>query len=94
MAAKTKKSSNNGAKPKPKAAIWPQIQSILNTINHTLIIMIAAFVTLLARSLSFQDTAMHMFLTVIGVSWKEMQQQHVKVVSMTSLVCFLFILQS
>ncbi|XP_075149617.1 transmembrane reductase CYB561D2 [Haematobia irritans] len=58
--------STGGIKPKQKPAIWPQIQSILNTVNHILIVLIAVFVTLLARNLDFKDTAMHMFLTVIG----------------------------
>ncbi|XP_073821653.1 transmembrane reductase CYB561D2 isoform X2 [Musca autumnalis] len=71
MAAKTKKSNGAKAKPsaaaaKPKTCIWVTIQKILNTVNHTLIIFIAIFVTLLARSLEFKDTAMHMFLTVVG----------------------------
>ncbi|XP_013097300.1 uncharacterized protein LOC106080452 [Stomoxys calcitrans] len=57
---------SSGAKTKQNPAIWPQIQSILNTINHVLIILIAVFVTILARSLDFKDTAIHMFLTVIG----------------------------
>ncbi|XP_061400274.1 transmembrane reductase CYB561D2 [Musca vetustissima] len=69
MAAKTKKTANGAAasKPKnPKAGTWSTIQTILNTVNHTLIIFIAIFVTLLARSLEFKNTAMHMFLTVVG----------------------------
>lgn len=70
MAAKTKKSNGaatDGAKTQ-KSGTWATIQSILNTLNHTLIIFVAIFVTLLARSLDFKDTAMHMFLTVVGVS--------------------------
>lgn len=59
------------SKSKPKLALWPQIQSLLNTINHVLILLIGVFITLLGRSLNFQDTAMHMFLTTIGVSKRE-----------------------
>lgn len=52
----------------PAASSWLQIQSILNSINHMLIFLVAAFFFVLARSLNFQDTAMHMFMTGIGVS--------------------------
>lgn len=52
----------------PAANSWLQIQSILNSINHMLIFLVAAFFFVLARSLNFQDTAMHMFMTGIGVS--------------------------
>ena len=55
---------------KPKVAFWPQMQSLLNTINHIFILLVGVYITLLARSLNFQDTAMHMFLTVVGVSSK------------------------
>ncbi|XP_011293012.1 transmembrane reductase CYB561D2 isoform X2 [Musca domestica] len=68
MAAKTKKSNGaatDGVKSQ-KSGTWATIQSILNTLNHTLIIFVAIFVTLLARSLDFKDTAMHMFLAVVG----------------------------
>ncbi|XP_067620258.1 transmembrane reductase CYB561D2 [Eurosta solidaginis] len=51
---------------RPALSIWLQIQSLLNTINHILIGLIAIYITALARSLNFQDTAMHAFLTVIG----------------------------
>ncbi|TMW54490.1 hypothetical protein DOY81_000482 [Sarcophaga bullata] len=51
---------------KTKVAFWPQIQSLLNTINHIFILLVGVYITLLARSLNFQDTAMHMFMTVIG----------------------------
>lgn len=61
-------SSKTVTKDKPKVAFWAQIQSILNTINHVFILLIGIYVTLLARSLNFQDTAMHMFMAVIGVS--------------------------
>uniref|UniRef100_A0A1A9W6W2 ascorbate ferrireductase (transmembrane) n=1 Tax=Glossina brevipalpis TaxID=37001 RepID=A0A1A9W6W2_9MUSC len=47
--------------------IWQQIQSLLNAINHILIGLIGIYATLLAKSLNFQDTALHMFLTVIGI---------------------------
>lgn len=52
----------------PAASSWLQIQSILNSINHMLIFLVATFFFVLARSLNFQDTAMHMFMTGIGVS--------------------------
>lgn len=52
----------------PAAYSWLHIQSILNSINHMLIFLVAAFFFVLARSLNFQDTAMHMFMTGIGVS--------------------------
>lgn len=58
----------SNTKVKPKVGFWLQIQSLLNTINHVFILLIGVYVTLLARSLNFQDTAMHMFMTVIGVS--------------------------
>lgn len=61
--------AKSDSETKPKAGIWLQIQSLLNTINHVLIVLIGVYVTLLARSLNFQDTAMHMFMTVIGVSY-------------------------
>ncbi|XP_036321656.1 cytochrome b561 domain-containing protein 2 [Rhagoletis pomonella] len=47
-------------------SIWLQIQSILNSINHILIGLIAIYFTALGRSLNFQNTAMHALLTVIG----------------------------
>uniref|UniRef100_A0A1A9V7B7 ascorbate ferrireductase (transmembrane) n=1 Tax=Glossina austeni TaxID=7395 RepID=A0A1A9V7B7_GLOAU len=47
--------------------IWQQIQSLLNTINHVLIGLVGIYTTLLAKSLNFQDTALHMFLTIIGI---------------------------
>ncbi|XP_017954437.1 cytochrome b561 domain-containing protein 2 [Drosophila navojoa] len=43
-----------------------QIQSLLNSINHMLIFVVGAFFFTLARSLEFQDTAMHMFMTGVG----------------------------
>ncbi|KAI9577998.1 cytochrome b561 domain-containing protein 2 [Glossina fuscipes] len=46
---------------------WQQIQSLVNTINHVLIGLIGIYTTLLAKSLNFQDTALHMFLTIIGI---------------------------
>jgi len=51
-----------------KATAWLQIQSLLNSINHMLIFLVAAFFFLLARSLEFKDTAMHMLMTGTGVS--------------------------
>ncbi|KAH8405099.1 hypothetical protein KR222_001316, partial [Zaprionus bogoriensis] len=48
------------------ASSWLQIQSILNSINHMFIFLVGAFFFVLARSLNFQDTAMHMFMTGIG----------------------------
>lgn len=48
-------------------SLWLQIQSLLNTINHILIALIAVYITALGRSLDFQNTAMHAFLTTIGV---------------------------
>ncbi|XP_020810299.1 cytochrome b561 domain-containing protein 2 [Drosophila serrata] len=48
------------------ATAWLQIQSLLNSINHILIFLVAAFFFVLARSLDFKDTAMHMFMTGIG----------------------------
>ncbi|XP_037819993.1 LOW QUALITY PROTEIN: cytochrome b561 domain-containing protein 2 [Lucilia sericata] len=62
----TTATTKSNAKEKPKVAFWSQIQSLLNTINHIFILLIGVYVTLLARSLDFQDTAMHMFMTVIG----------------------------
>ncbi|KNC22746.1 hypothetical protein FF38_04103 [Lucilia cuprina] len=62
----TTTTTKSNAKDKPKVAFWLQIQSLLNTINHVFILLIGVYVTLLARSLDFQDTAMHMFMTVIG----------------------------
>ncbi|XP_030562090.1 cytochrome b561 domain-containing protein 2 [Drosophila novamexicana] len=50
----------------PMSSAWLQIQSILNSINHMLIFLVAVFFFTLARSLDFQDTAMHMFMTGIG----------------------------
>jgi len=50
-----------------RASSWLQIQSILNSINHMLIFLVAAFFFVLAKSFDFQDTAMHMFMTGIGV---------------------------
>lgn len=50
------------------ATAWLQIQSLLNSINHMLIFLVAVFFFVLARSLDFKDTAMHMFLTGTGVS--------------------------
>ncbi|XP_053957992.1 uncharacterized protein LOC128863088 [Anastrepha ludens] len=47
-------------------SIWLQIQSLLNSINHILIGLIALYFTALGRSLNFQNTAMHAFLTIIG----------------------------
>lgn len=60
---------------KQNVAFWAQIQSILNTINHVFILLIGVYITLLARSLQFQDTAMHMFMTTIGVSLFEQSEQ-------------------
>ncbi|BFF94303.1 cytochrome b561 domain-containing protein 2 [Drosophila madeirensis] len=48
------------------AAAWLQIQSLLNSINHMLIFLVATFFFVLARSLDFKETAMHMFLTGVG----------------------------
>ena len=48
-------------------SIWLQLQSLLNTINHILIALIGVYFTALGRSLDFQNTAMHAFLTTIGV---------------------------
>ncbi|XP_017117006.1 uncharacterized protein LOC108138939 [Drosophila elegans] len=48
------------------ATAWLQIQSLLISVNHMLIFLVAAFFFVLARSLEFQDTAMHMFMTGIG----------------------------
>ncbi|XP_062120877.1 transmembrane reductase CYB561D2 [Drosophila sulfurigaster albostrigata] len=48
------------------ASSWLQIQSILNSVNHILIFLVAAFFFVLAKSLDFKDTAMHMFMTGIG----------------------------
>ncbi|ALC38020.1 CG10165 [Drosophila busckii] len=52
--------------PQAKNSAWLQIQSILNSINHMLILLVAVFFFVLARSLDFKDTAMHMFLTGTG----------------------------
>ncbi|XP_017070004.1 uncharacterized protein LOC108107123 [Drosophila eugracilis] len=49
-----------------KATAWLQIQSLLSSVNHMLIFLVAAFFFVLARSLEFKDTAMHMFMTGIG----------------------------
>lgn len=65
---------------KAKVAFWPQIQSLLNTINHVFILLVGVYITLLARSLNFQDTAMHMFMTVIGVSSIVCGREHVIIV--------------
>ncbi|EDW75656.1 uncharacterized protein Dwil_GK23711 [Drosophila willistoni] len=63
------------------ASGWLQIQSLLNTINHILIFLVAVFFFVLARSLEFKDTAMHMFLTGIGfhVLMAEALMSHYKV---------------
>ncbi|XP_030376804.1 cytochrome b561 domain-containing protein 2 [Scaptodrosophila lebanonensis] len=42
------------------------VQQLLNSINHLLIFLVACFFFVLARSLDFKDTAMHMFMVGIG----------------------------
>lgn len=46
---------------------WKQLQSLLNTVNHILIIFVATYMTALCRSLNFVGTARHAFLGTIGV---------------------------
>ncbi|XP_011181122.2 uncharacterized protein LOC105211416 [Zeugodacus cucurbitae] len=70
MSVTSAKVSNAGvaqsASRKAPFSIWLQIQSLLNTINHILIALIGIYITALGRSLDFQNTAMHAFLTTIG----------------------------
>ncbi|KAM8714961.1 hypothetical protein ACLKA7_002070 [Drosophila subpalustris] len=48
------------------ASSWLQIQSILNSVNHIFIFLVAAFFFVMAKRFDFQDTAMHMFMTGTG----------------------------
>ncbi|XP_019848011.2 transmembrane reductase CYB561D2 [Bactrocera dorsalis] len=71
MTAETDQVTNSGAPATSSSgkafhSIWLQLQSLLNTINHILIALVGLYFTVLGRSLNFQDTAMHAFLTVIG----------------------------
>ncbi|EDV32028.1 uncharacterized protein Dana_GF15625, isoform C [Drosophila ananassae] len=64
---------------------WLQIQSLLNSINHILIFLVAVFYFILARSLEFKDTAMHMFLCGTGfhVLMAQAMMSHYKVNPLT-----------